>query len=104
MEPPSTPAPVALRGRALDTKLGEIAPDRPAPASARVPSTRQVDPRVAMEEVERQVVLHLAEERRQDVPSHAPVSLRGRDLEEALAVARHGPLSSSGPRSRVTVH
>jgi hypothetical protein len=97
MDPPSTPAPVALRGWALDAKLGEIAPDRPAPASGQVASFHPIDPRIVMAEAERQADL--------DAPaSDAPMSLRGRDLEEALEVARRGPRSVSGTRPRVTMH
>jgi hypothetical protein len=90
--PPSTPAPVGLRGRALDLALGANERERPPPSEG----DRRAEREHAMVLIERRAL----EDRGDDVASEAPWSLRGGPLEASLEAARSGsPLSVTRLRS-----
>jgi hypothetical protein len=102
MDPPSTPAPVAMRGKSLDRALRDVDSKRPslAPsshASQAPPSIRSApDPEAAMAEAER-----LAREAIESpVSDPPPMTMRGDALERVL----HGVRSSPPSGIRVTRH
>ncbi len=91
MDPPSTPAPIALRGRHLDRALRDVDSQRPEldaemPASIRIAE----DPRRTILEAER-----FAREALESPISDAPpMTMRGDALERVLEGARSTPRSS----------
>jgi hypothetical protein len=97
MDPPSTPAPIAMRGKSLDQALRDVDSKRPSMREA-PPSIRNApDPEAAMAEAER-----LAREAIESPVSDAPpMTMRGDALERVLHGVRSSPRSSG---VRVTRH
>ena len=101
MDPPSTPPPVAIRGRHLDRALREVDSTRRAapeldmdmPASIRAAA----DPEAAMAEAER-LAREALEAPLSDLP---PMTLRGEALERVLDGVRSSPIASG---ARTTQH
>jgi hypothetical protein len=94
MDPPSTPSPVALRGRLLDRALCEAVPDR-KPWSGRTddaPMTQRDDGDRAMAFAEA-----FAKGERLAPRSNGPATMRGDDLAAVLEALREPP---SHARSR----
>jgi len=88
MDPPSTPAPVALRGRKLDRALCEAEPQRRAWSGHEPPpsyrAAREADQRMAFAES-----FVIAE--RRAPRSNGPLTMRGSDLAAALEALRSRP-------------